>query len=117
LIDTCAVLRRVLVVVALSGSVAGVIVAAAVMASGPRATVPTSRSIPKVRHAPDIQAPQFGFSCEVASGNGCSLHPCVKYAQSLASASADVAVVTAATANRCSSTARATPGAIPIATP
>jgi hypothetical protein len=111
------VVRRVLIVVVLAGSVAGVIVAAAVMADGPRATVATSRFTHTLRHAPNLQVPQFGYSCEVASGNGCSLHPCVKYAQSLASAPADVAVVTAATAGHCSSTAKATPRAIPIVAP
>jgi hypothetical protein len=111
------VVRRVLIVVVLAGSVAGVIVAAAVMANGPRATVATSRSTLKVRHAPHLQVPPFGYSCEVASGNGCSLHPCVKYAQSLASAPADVAVVTSAAPGRCSSNAKATPRAIPIVAP
>ncbi|MGZ4229013.1 MAG: hypothetical protein ACXVTC_22635 [Solirubrobacteraceae bacterium] len=109
--------RRALLVVAVTAAVAGVIVAAAVMANGPRGQVATSRPTRAVQHAPNIQVPSFGYSCEVASGTGCSLHPCVKYAQSLASPPADVAVVTSAAADRCSSTAKATPRAIPIVGP
>ena len=63
------------------------------------------------KQAPTIQVPpQQGYSCEVASGTGCSLHPCVKYAQ------ADD-VVAAASAGGCNNTAKATPRAIPIVAP
>jgi hypothetical protein len=64
------------------------------------------------KHAPTIQVPPpQGYSCEAASGAGCSLHPCVKYAQAVGAA------VAAVTANRCSPTANATPRAVPIAAP
>jgi hypothetical protein len=63
-------------------------------------------------HAPMIQVPQQqGYSCELASGNGCSLHPCVKYVQSVG----ELAV--AATAGRCNRTAKAAPRAVPIVAP
>jgi hypothetical protein len=71
---------------------------------------------PKLRHAPNVQ-PSFGYSCEVASGTGCSLRPCVKYAQSLTSPPGDVVVATSAITGGCSSTAKATPRAIAIAAP
>ena len=39
-------------------------------------------SAPK-KQAPSIQVPQQqGYSCAIASTNGCSLHPCIKYVQS-----------------------------------
>jgi hypothetical protein len=70
------------------------------------------------KHAPTIQVPQQqGYSCEVASGTGCSLHPCVRYAQSVALAPGDVAEATSVTTSRCNSTAKATPRAIPIVAP
>ena len=64
------------------------------------------------KQAPTIQVPpQQGYSCEVASGTGCSLHPCVKYAQAAGN------VVAAASAGGCNNTAKATPRAIPIVAP
>jgi hypothetical protein len=70
------------------------------------------------KHAPSIQVPQQqGYSCEVASSTGCSLHPCVRYAQPVALPPGDVAVVTSVTTSRCSGTAKATPRAIPIVAP
>jgi hypothetical protein len=80
--------------------------------------VPTTTTTKK--HAPTIQVPQQqGYSCEIASGTGCSLHPCVKYAQSVGEV-AVVATATAtatATAGRCNGTANAAPRAVPIAAP
>ena len=75
---------------------------------------------PTTKRAPSIQAPlQQGYSCDVASGTGCSLHPCVKYAQSVASPPGEVAeaVTSSATTGRCNRTANATPRAIPIVAP
>ena len=66
------------------------------------------------KHAPTIQVPtQQGYSCEIASGTGCSLHPCVKYAQSVG----EVAVAATTTVGRCSGTANAAPRAVPIVAP
>jgi hypothetical protein len=70
------------------------------------------------KHAPTIQVPQQqGYSCEVASGTGCSLHPCVKYAQSVGDVSVAATATASATAGRCNNTAKATPRAVPIAAP
>ena len=73
-----------------------------------------------LKHAPTIRIPQQqGYSCEIASGTGCSLHPCVKYAQSVSEvAVAATATSTAtATAGRCNGTANAVPRAVPIVAP
>lgn len=138
LFDTWSVARRVLVVAALAAAVA--VAAVAVVAFiGQRTTRPpaTHADVYKqlaqqlkghlqplvpakatTKHAPSIQVPMpQGYSCEVASTNGCSLHPCVKYARSLASPPGDLAVATAVTTGRCNSTANATPRAIPIVAP
>src|SRR5262249_49573837 len=104
LFDTWAVARRVLVVAALAASIALVAVAIVALtrqgSTRPRATqddvytrlarqleghlqplVPVKTATKQ--HAPTIQVPQpQGYSCEVASTNGCSLHPCTKYVQS-----------------------------------
>jgi hypothetical protein len=67
-------------------------------------------------HAPTIHVPQQqGYSCELASGNGCSLHPCVKYVQSVGEVA--VAATATATAGRCNRTAKAAPRAVPIVAP
>jgi hypothetical protein len=132
LFDTWPVARRVLVVAALAASTA--LLAVAVIAlTGQGTTRPSASSAdvytrlaqqlkghlaPLVpantttkKHAPTIQVPQTqGYSCEIASGTGCSLHPCVKYAQSVGA----VAVAATATAGRCKGTARAAPHAVPI---
>jgi hypothetical protein len=76
--------------------------------------VPTTTTTKK--HAPTIQVPQQqGYSCEIASGTGCSLHPCVKYAQSVSEVA--VASTATATAGRCNGTANAVPRAVPIVAP
>ena len=68
------------------------------------------------KQAPTIQVPpQQGYSCETASGTGCSLHPCAKYAQAVGEVA--VAATATATANRCNNTANATSHATPIAVP
>jgi hypothetical protein len=65
------------------------------------------------KYAPPIQVPPTGYSCEVASGTGCALHPCIKYAQSVVS----VTAATAVTPGRCNGTARASPRTVPIVAP
>lgn len=68
------------------------------------------------KQAPSIQVPpQQGYSCETASGTGCSLHPCAKYTQAVGEV--DLAATANVTANRCNNAATATPRAIPIAVP
>jgi hypothetical protein len=68
------------------------------------------------KQAPTIQVPpQQGYSCETASGTGCSRHPCAKYAQAVGEVA--VAATVTATANRCNNTANATSHATPIAVP
>lgn len=62
------------------------------------------------KYALPLQVPPTGYSCEVASGRGCELHPCIKYAQSVVS-------VTAVTSGRCDSTASAMPRTVPIVAP
>jgi hypothetical protein len=72
------------------------------------------------KHAPSIQVPPLqGYSCETASTNGCSLHPCVKYAVQQVAVPAGPGVVgtPSASANRCTGAAKSTPRAIPISVP
>ena len=140
LFDTCGVARRVLVVVAVATSLA--VVAAAVIAltrqgssrpSTSQADVytqlaqqlkrhlrPLVSAKVSVKHAPTIQIPQQqGYSCEVASGTGCSLRPCVKYAieQMAVPANSANPAIGSTTSGHCASTGKATPRAIPIVAP
>lgn len=93
------------IAIALTASVAGILVAAAVMANGPRATPRPTKAL---HRAPSLQVPQLGYSCEVASNAACSLHPCVKYAQSLTGPPGGLAVITEGTAGKCSGILKAT---------
>ena len=80
--------------------------------------VPANPSTKK--DAPTIQIPQQqGYSCEIASGAGCSPHPCVKYAQSVSevAVTATATATAAAAAGRCNGTANAVPRAVPIVAP
>jgi hypothetical protein len=72
------------------------------------------------RHAPTIQVPPpQGYSCDVASTNGCSLHPCTKYAvqQVAVPVGPGVAATPSAGSGHCTGTAKSTPHAIPISVP
>jgi hypothetical protein len=139
LFDTWPVARRVWVVAAVAAAIAVVVAVAVVAFTGRGTTQPTASRADvyeqlvqqlkghlaplapaktTTKHVPTIHVPQQqGYSCEVASGTGCSLHPCVRYAQSVAMPPGDVAEATPVTTSRCNSTAKATPRAIPIVAP
>ena len=146
LFDTWQVARRLFAAVALAASIVVVVVAVVAVTGRGTTRPPTSRAdiytqlarqlkghlkplvgaLTTTKHAPTIQVPQQqGYSCEVASGTGCSLHPCVKYAESVgevaatatATAAATATATATATAGGCNSTAKATPRATPITAP
>jgi hypothetical protein len=138
LFDTWPVARRVFVVAVLAASIALVAVAVVALSGRGKTRPPASSADVYTRlaqqlkghlaplvpantttkqHAPTIQIPQQGYSCEIASGTGCSLHPCVKYAQSVSEVAVAVAATATATAGRCNGTANAAPRAVPIVAP
>jgi hypothetical protein len=132
-----------LVVAALAASIAGFAVGVVVLASGSQASRPATppadvyaqlaqqlkahlqplvpgplaTKVGRPLKAPNIQIPQQnGYSCAVATTNGCSLHPCIKYVQS-ASVTVDAAAVVAQTSSTSCRNAKAVPRAIPINAP
>lgn len=72
------------------------------------------------RNAPNIQIPREqlnGYSCAVATANGCSLHPCTKYVQSTGVAVSASAAIAQTASTGCRKTANAVPRTIPINAP
>jgi hypothetical protein len=65
----------------------------------------------------DLQVPLNGYSCAVATTNGCSLHPCTKFVQSTGVAVSASAAIAQAASTGCRNTANALPRAIPINAP
>ena len=79
---------------------------------------PLATEIGRPLKAPNIQIPQQnGYSCAIATTNGCSLHPCVKYVQSAVVAVAAEATVAQTASTGCRGAANAAPRAIPINAP
>jgi hypothetical protein len=127
-------------VAALAASIAVVAVGVVVLASGSQASRPATHpadvyaqlaqqlkaqlkplvpvataKAPNVQIPRDLQAPLNGYSCAVATTNGCSLHPCVKYV--LVETYGAVPAVSSATTPSCRGAAQAVPRTIPINAP
>jgi hypothetical protein len=75
----------------------------------PQAGKPRTVVVP---HAPNIDVAPSGYSCAVATGNSCSLHPCTVYAQAQGAIESPTPAVAPGT-TACISTAKA-PRTIPI---
>jgi hypothetical protein len=72
----------------------------------------------KALKAPNIQIPQQnGYSCAIATTNGCSLHPCTKYVQSTGVAVSASAAIAQTASTGCRKAANAVPRTIPITAP